>query len=70
MISGRHLAVFCLVVLTLALAYELLLHGTPGVGVRPGQPVPCTHGGISAIGPVDAQGRGDTTPEVACLPAP
>jgi hypothetical protein len=27
----------------------------------------CVHGAISAIGPVDAQGRGDTTPDVACL---
>ena len=27
----------------------------------------CQHGAISAIGPVDAQGRGDTTPDVRCL---
>ena len=27
----------------------------------------CRYGAISAIGPVDAQGHGDTTPEVACL---
>lgn len=27
----------------------------------------CRHGAISAIGPVDAQGRGDTTAEVRCL---
>ena len=27
----------------------------------------CRYGGISAIGPVDAQGRGDTTPDVRCL---
>ncbi len=28
----------------------------------------CERGAISAIGPVDALGRGDTTPEVGCLP--
>ena len=27
----------------------------------------CPQGAISAIGPVDAQGRGDTTPDVSCL---
>ena len=27
----------------------------------------CPNGAISAIGPVDAQGRGDTTPDVSCL---
>jgi len=29
--------------------------------------VDCRHGEISAIGPVDAQGRGDTTPDLRCL---
>lgn len=28
---------------------------------------PCRYGAISAIGPVDAQGTGDTTPDVRCL---
>jgi hypothetical protein len=28
----------------------------------------CEFGAISAIGPVDAAGNGDTTPEVRCLP--
>ena len=27
----------------------------------------CQYGAISAMGPVDAQGRGDTTPDVRCL---
>ena len=27
----------------------------------------CRYGAISAIGPVDAEGRGDTTPDVRCL---
>jgi hypothetical protein len=29
--------------------------------------VDCRHGEISAIGPVDAQGRGDTVPDFSCL---
>lgn len=33
----------------------------------PVEPESCPHGAISALGPVDAQGRGDTTPDVACL---
>jgi hypothetical protein len=27
----------------------------------------CPYGAISAIGPVDAEGHGDTTPDVACI---
>jgi hypothetical protein len=27
----------------------------------------CPHGAISAIGPVDVAGRGDTVPDVACI---
>ena len=27
----------------------------------------CPHGAISAIGPVDDAGRGDTVPDVACI---
>ena len=34
---------------------------------RPVESESCLHGAISAVGPVDAQGRGDTTPDVACL---
>jgi hypothetical protein len=30
-------------------------------------PERCTAGAISAIGPVDAAGNGDTTPDVRCL---
>jgi hypothetical protein len=30
-------------------------------------PEDCPVGAISAIGPVDASGRGDTTPDVRCL---
>jgi hypothetical protein len=28
---------------------------------------PCAVGAISAIGPVDAEGNGDTIPDVACI---
>ena len=28
----------------------------------------CEFGAISAIGPVDQNGNGDTTPEIRCLP--
>jgi hypothetical protein len=31
------------------------------------EPAHCPFGAISAIGPVDAQGNGDTTPDVACM---
>lgn len=27
----------------------------------------CAFGAISALGPVDAQGNGDTTPDVSCI---
>ena len=27
----------------------------------------CQYGAISALGPVDAQGNGDTTPDVRCI---
>ena len=30
-------------------------------------PESCPYGAISAIGPFDAQGNGDTTPDVACI---
>ena len=32
------------------------------------EPESCPYGAISAMGPVDAQGRGNATPAVACLP--
>jgi hypothetical protein len=30
--------------------------------------VECEFGAISAIGPLDARGKGDTTPKVRCIP--
>jgi hypothetical protein len=30
-------------------------------------PSDCPRGAISAIGPVDAKGRGETTPDVRCI---
>jgi len=31
------------------------------------EPEHCPYGAISAIGPVDAEGNGDTTPDVVCM---
>ena len=52
----------------IAVVLSLLLLG----GASAGQvdPTKCQYGAISAIGPVDAEGRGDTTPEVACITPP
>jgi hypothetical protein len=36
-------------------------------GSASGSVADCPYGGISAIGPVDEQGNGDTTPDVRCL---
>jgi hypothetical protein len=49
--------------LALLLAFVLLVSRTTASG----SPRDCEHGEISAIGPVDEQGRGQTTPEVLCL---
>lgn len=46
-----------------ALASVILFAQTAASGPH----LDCQHGAISAIGPVDAQGRGDTTPDVRCL---
>lgn len=34
---------------------------------RTPSPADCPQGAISAIGPVDAKGRGDTIPDVRCI---
>jgi hypothetical protein len=51
-----------------AIVISLLLLG----GASAGQvdPEACQYGAISAIGPVDAEGTGDTTPDVACMTRP
>lgn len=49
----------------LAIVVSLLLLGHASAGqVKPEE---CSYGAISAIGPFDAEGRGDTTPDVACI---
>jgi hypothetical protein len=52
-----------LAALTLALSLLLLAPASAGEV----EPESCPFGAISAIGPVDAQGNGDTTPDVACI---
>lgn len=52
-----------LIVLAL-LASFLLLGPAAASGVEPEN---CPYGAISALGPVDAEGRGDTEADVACV---
>jgi len=52
-----------LVGLTIVLSLLLLAPASAGQV----EPEGCPYGAISAIGPVDAQGNGDTTPDVACM---
>ena len=49
----------------LAIVVSLLLLGHASAGEV--APENCPYGAISAIGPVDAEGNGDTTPDVACM---
>lgn len=49
----------------LTIVLSLLLLGPASAGQV--EPERCTYGAISAIGPVDAEGNGDMTPDVACL---
>jgi hypothetical protein len=46
------------------LASVLLLGSASASEVRPET---CAVGAISTIGPVDAEGNGDTTPDVLCI---
>jgi hypothetical protein len=52
----------------IAIVVSLLLLGHASAGQV--EPENCRYGAISAIGPVDAAGNGDTTPDVACITAP
>ena len=52
-----------LVGLTIVISLLLLAPASAGQV----QPENCPYGAISAIGPVDAQGNGDITPDVACI---
>jgi len=60
---GIHRGFLVLLLFAVLLAVALLVSRTPASGSQPD----CEHGEISAIGPVDEQGRGQTTPEVRCL---
>lgn len=52
--------------LALAVLLSVLTLGSASASdVEP--PERCTVGAISALGPVDAAGNGDTTPDVRCL---
>jgi len=55
--------VLCL--LGLAIIGSLLLLAPASAGQV--EPEHCPFGAISAVGPVDAAGKGDTTPDVACI---
>lgn len=52
-----------LLFLALLLAFAVLISRTSASG----SPRDCEHGEISAIGPVDEQGRGQTIPQILCL---
>ena len=68
--GGRRLArrarpaAWLVLVLVAAVLASLVLLTQASAG-EPG--ADCRHGAISAIGPVDADGRGDASPETSCL---
>jgi hypothetical protein len=49
----------------IVLIASILLLGSASAGGA--ERTDCTVGAISAIGPVDADGRGDTTPDFRCI---
>lgn len=51
--------------LVVAIVVALLMLAPASAGQVEGDQ--CTDGAISALGPVDAEGNGDTMPEVACM---
>ena len=61
---ARVASVLMLRLVALAIAVSLLLLGSASAGEV--DPAACPYGAISAIGPVDENGNGDTTPDVAC----
>ena len=54
---------FTLVAAATAIGVSLLLAPASASDSGP----TCQFGAISALGPVDAQGNGDTTPDVSCI---
>lgn len=65
---ARVASLLVLRLLGLAIVVSLLLLAPAAAG--PVDPERCAYGAISAIGPVNAEGNGDTTPDVACMTAP
>lgn len=63
--SGRLASSLAVRLLGLAIGISLLLLAPASAGQV--EPEHCPYGAISAVGPVDAQGKGDTTPDVACI---
>lgn len=62
---GRVASMVMLRLVAVAIVLSLLLLGSASAGQV--DPTSCRYGAISAIGPVDAEGNGDTTPDVACI---
>ena len=63
--SRTTLWLLALGVVATVLASAMLLSQASASGTP--TPTDCPNGAISAIGPVDAQGLGDTTPDVSCI---
>jgi len=63
--SGRLASSLALRLLGVVIVVSLLLLAPASAGQVEAEH--CTYGAISAIGPVDAEGNGDTTPDVACI---
>jgi hypothetical protein len=55
------------IVVTAVVAAALLLAQAQAADSGAVSGADCPHGAISAIGPVDLQGRGDTEPDVRCV---
>ena len=63
--SGRAASPLAVRLLGVAIGVSLVLLAPASAGQVEGEQ--CPYGAISAIGPVDAAGNGDTAPDVACL---
>jgi hypothetical protein len=62
----ERLLLLCVIV-TAVVAAALLLAQAQAADSGAVSGADCPNGAISAIGPVDVQGRGDTEPDVRCL---
>jgi hypothetical protein len=61
--STRKPLLWLALLVLLLIVVALFAQGSAGSESDPA----CPYGAISAIGPVDAEGHGDTTPDVACI---